>query len=151
MKIRTLPNWTPPRRAAGFTLIEIMIVVAIIAILVAIAYPSFVQSLRNSNRSDALAALTRVSVNLERFFATNGTYTTDCAVLGLQMVGAIAYSDANHYVMDVLPGPTGIGSSYVLTATARAGDMQTGDTGCTVLSMDSLGQRVPDPNVSRCW
>ncbi len=151
MKIRTLPNRTSPRRAAGFTLIEAMIVVAIIGILVAIAYPSFVQSLRNSNRSDAQAALARVSVNLERFFATNGTYTTDCSVLGLQMVGATAYSDANHYVMTVIAGPTGIGSSYVLTATAAAGDMQALDTGCTVLSMDSLGQRVPNPNTSRCW
>ncbi len=151
MKIRTLADRTSPRRAAGFTLIEAMIVVAIIAILAAIAYPSFIQSLRNSNRSDAQAALARVSVHLERFFATNGTYTTDCAVLGLQMVGATAYSDANHYVMTVTAGPTGIGSSYVLTATAAAGDMQALDTGCTVLSMDSLGRRVPDPNVSRCW
>ena len=138
-------------RQRGFTLIELMIVVAIIAILVAIAYPSFVQSLRNSNRSDAQAALARVSVNLERFFATNGTYTTNTALLGLQMVGATAYSDANHYVMTVTPGASGIGSSYVLTATAAAGDMQALDTGCTVLSMDSLGRRVPDPNVSRCW
>ncbi len=125
--------------------------VAIIAVLAAIAYPSFIQSLRNSNRSDAQVALARVTVNLERFFATNGIYTTNCAVLGLQMVGATAYSDANHYVMTVVPGATGIGSSYVLTATARAGDMQTGDTGFTVLSMDSLGRRTPDPNISRCW
>ncbi len=151
MKIRNLALRTPPRRAAGFTLIEIMIVVAIIAILVAIAYPSFVQSLRNSNRSDAQAALARVSINLERFYATNGTYTTNTALLGLQMVGATAYSDANHYVMTVTPGPAGIGASYVLTATAAAGDMQALDIGCTVLTMDSLGRRVPDPNVSRCW
>ncbi len=151
MKIRTLADRTFPRRVAGFTLIEAMIVLGIIAILATIAYPSFMQSLRNGNRSDAQVALVRVTVNQERFFATNGTYTTNTALLGLQMVGATAYSDANHYVMSVAPGATGIGSSYVLTATAAAGDMQTGDTGCTVLSIDSLGQRVPDPSVSRCW
>jgi type IV pilus assembly protein PilE len=116
-----------------------------------IAYPSFVQSLRNSNRSDAQAAIARVSVNLERFFATNGTYTINSAQLGLQMDGGDAVSDANHYVISVAAGATGIASSYVITATAAGDSTQAHDAGCTVLSLDSLGQRIPDPNGSRCW
>ena len=151
MKLRLSASRTAPRRVAGFTLIETMITTAIVAILAMIAYPSFMQSLRNSNRSDAQAALARVSVNMERFFATNGAYTTDSTLLGLQVDGGTARSDANHYTVTVAAGPTGIASSYIVTATAAAGDMQTHDEGCTVLSLDSQGRRLPDPNDSRCW
>ena len=152
MNIRIPAGWAPTRRAAGFTLIEVTIAIAIVGLLAMIAYPSVMQKLRDGNRSDAQAALARVSVNLERFFATNGTYTTNPTLLGLQTDdGGTAFSDANHYVITVTPGATGIASSYVITATAAAGDMQTNDEGCTVLSLDSLGSRFPDPNGSRCW
>ena len=138
-------------RGTGFTLIETMVTAGIIALLAMIAYPSFVQSLRNSNRSDAQAAIARVSVNLERFFATNGTYTVNSAQLGLQMDGGDAVSDANHYVISVAAGPTFIASSYVISATAAADSGQLHDAGCTTMSLDSLGQRLPNPNDSRCW
>ncbi len=151
MKLRTSATRNSPRRAAGFTLIEVMVTTAIVALLTMIAYPSFMQSIRNSNRSDAQAALARVSVNLERFFATNGTYTTDMSVLGLQMDGGAAYSDANHYTIAVAAGATGIASSYSITATAATGDIQVHDEGCTALSLDSRGTRSPNPNDSRCW
>lgn len=151
MKIRISTGWKSPRHAVGFTLIEVFITAAIIALLAMIAYPSFMQSLRDDNRSDAQAALARVSVNLERYFATNGTYTTDTALLGLQIDDDTAYSDANHYVITIAPGATGIASSYVISATAVAGDVQINDEGCTVLSLDSQGHRVPDPSDSRCW
>ena len=94
MKRRTSATRTVPQRVAGFTLIEVMITMAIVALLAMIAYPSFMQSIRNSNRSDAQAALARVSVNLERFFATNGTYTANSALIGLQVDGGTAYSRA---------------------------------------------------------
>ena len=146
---RRLPSTT--HRGAGFTLIETMVTAGIIALLAMMAFPSFVQSLRNSNRSDAQAAIARVSINLERFFATNGTYTTNSALIGLQMDEGNAVSDADHYVITVAAGPTGIASSYVVTATAAADSGQTHDAGCTTLSLDSVGQRIPDPNDSRCW
>jgi type IV pilus assembly protein PilE len=146
---RRIPSTS--HRSAGFTLIETMVTMGIIALLTMVAYPSFVQSLRNSNRSDAQAAIARVSVNLERFFATNGTYTANSGQLGLQMDEGNAISDANHYVISVAAGPTGIASSYVITATASADSGQVHDEGCTTLSLDSVGQRLPDPNDSRCW
>ncbi len=139
------------KRSKGFTLIELVIVMVVIAILAAVAYPSYIRSVRKGNRTDAYTALTRVAGNLERFFATNGSYTTDAAQLGLPISGGNAYSDDRHYVVTVVAGPTGIGTSYAITATAAAGDMQADDTGCAVLSLDSLGVRLPDPNTSRCW
>jgi len=138
-------------RNSGFTLIEVMITVVILSILAMIAYPSFLQSVRKSKRTDAHTALTRAGTNLERFFGTNGTYTTDTSQLGLKIDAGTTYSDNSHYIITVTAGATGIGSSYVVNATAAAGDMQADDTGCTSLSLDSLGRRTPDPTASRCW
>jgi type IV pilus assembly protein PilE len=52
---------TPSRRHGGFTLIELMITVAIVAILAAVAYPSFMEQVRKSRRSDAITALNAVA------------------------------------------------------------------------------------------
>lgn len=130
---------------------ELLIALTIVAILTTIAFPSFMQSVRKSKRIDAQTALTNATNNLERFFATNGTYTVDSSQLGLKMDAGSAYSENGHYVVVVAAGATGIGSSYVVTATATADGVQAGDTGCTVLSLDSLGRRIPDPTASRCW
>ena len=144
-------NGRLPARHCGFNLIELMVTLIIIAILTMVAYPSFMQSVRKGKRSDAHTAMTRAASNLERFFSTNGTYTTDASQLGLTMDAGSAYSNQGHYVIAVAAGGTGIGSSYVVSATAKAGDMQEDDTGCTVFSIDSLGVRVPDPTTSKCW
>ena len=139
------------RRNKGFTLIELMIAVAIIALLSMVALPSFMQNVRKSNRTDAQTALARTSTNLERFFSANGTYTTDVTQLGLVIDGGTGYSDDGHYVISVAAGATGIGSSYVVTATADADSMQSEDKDCTVLTVNSFGQRTPNPSTSRCW
>jgi type IV pilus assembly protein PilE len=146
-----LARCSPGAKPRGFTLIELMITMVIVAILAAVAYPSYIRSVRKGNRTDAHSALMRVAGNLERFFATNGTYTIDKTQWGLQVTGGNAVTDDGHYVVTVLAGPTGIGTSYVITATAAAGDSQVNDEGCTVLSLSSLGVRLPDPAASRCW
>jgi type IV pilus assembly protein PilE len=139
------------RRDSGVTLIELIIVLVIISILSMVAYPSFMQSVRKGKRTDAYTALTRVGGNLERFFGANTTYTTDTSLLGLIHDEGTALSDNRYYVITVAAGATGIGSSYVVSASARAGNMQAGDTGCTTLTLDSLGRRTPDPTSSTCW
>ena len=151
MMMKSKKNACRVSRNSGFTLVEAMIVVVVIAILASIAYPSYMQSVRKSKRTDAHTALTRTSTNLERFFGTNGTYTTDTSQLRLMLDAGTAYSDNGHYIITVAAGATGIGSSYVVNANATPGDMQADDTGCTALSLDSLGRRTPDPTASRCW
>ncbi|MFT6924527.1 MAG: type IV pilus assembly protein PilE [Psychromonas sp.] len=58
----------------GFTLIELMIVVAIVAILAAISFPSYRDSVRNARRAEAQATLQGLSQAMERYYTTNGTY-----------------------------------------------------------------------------
>ena len=60
----------------GFTLIELMIVLAIIAILVSIAYPSYQDQVRSSRRADCEGALLNLANALERFYTSNNTYAT---------------------------------------------------------------------------
>ena len=135
-------------RLKGFTFIELLIAMVILGILTSIAFPSFMQSIRKGNRSDAGAALTRAAGSQERFFAMNSTYTDNRADLGF---GDDGLTEHEYYNISVEAGPTGIASSYIITATAVEGHMQAQDTGCTVLSLDSLGQQLPDPADSDCW
>ena len=80
------------RKNSGFTLIELMIVVAIVGILAAIAYPNYIDSVRKSRRSLAKAALMEAAQKQEAFYARNATYTANLADLG--------YPDSPHQVKD---------------------------------------------------
>ncbi|WP_158007602.1 type IV pilin protein [Marinobacter sp. X15-166B] len=63
-----------PQRSAGFTLIELMIVVAIIGIIAAIAYPSYQEQVRSTRRADAQGALVSFANAMERFYTQNNSY-----------------------------------------------------------------------------
>ena len=147
----TITRLSSRQRARGITLIELMIAVAIISMLSMVAVPAFMDNVRKSKRTDAQTALTRTSTNLERYFSQVGSYTTDATKLGLAVKDGTAFSDDGYYVVKVEAGASGIGSSYVVTATAASGGMQAEDTGCTVLTINSLGQRTPNPTTSKCW
>jgi len=69
-------------RGRGFTLIELMVVVVIVAILVGIAYPAYVDQMRKTRRSEGKALLMELMSAEERHYTENGTYTTDFTQLG---------------------------------------------------------------------
>ena len=83
MNIRNMPRLAPANRQGGFTLIELMIVVAIIAILAAIALPQYQNYVAKAQTSAALAELTPGKIGVETMYA-EGETTTDPTVLGLQ-------------------------------------------------------------------
>jgi len=66
----------------GFTLIEMMIVIAVIGIIAAIALPSYIDSVRKARRVDAKTGLTEAALRQENFYARNATYTTDLRQVG---------------------------------------------------------------------
>jgi len=70
------------RQQNGFTLIELMVVVAIIGVLAMIAYPSYQESVTKTRRADGMSLLTNIVNAEERYFTQNNTYTTDLTDLG---------------------------------------------------------------------
>jgi type IV pilus assembly protein PilE len=117
----------------GFTLIELMIVVAVIGILAAVAYPSYTDSVRKSRRSDGLAALMNGQLLQEKYRANNPTYGTAA------QIGLSANSPDGYYAMTVTGTPTA--TAFTITATGQNGQNQ--DTGCTAITVNQAGTFSP--------
>ena len=125
------------RAAKGFSLIELMIAMAIIAILGGIVYPSYSQYLLETRRSDAWAALTAAAAAQERWYSINFSYTDDVTNLGG------SNSPEGYYAISV----TTDGTSFTLTASALSSDVQAADSGCTAMTLDHFAIQSP----AACW
>lgn len=119
----------------GFTLIEVMIVVAILGIIVAIAMPSYQDSVRKSRRSDGMALINQIMQAQERFFVNNMTYTTDLTDLGYGSAGGVDSAE-EHYKVSASACGGGIDQCVNLTATGQKDQAKDGN-----LELNSQGLR----------
>lgn len=126
----------------GFSLLEIMIVVAIVGILAGIAFPSYQDSIRKSRRSDATMALSKAQQLQEKYRANNPTYGATVGDIGMS-----ATSDNGYYSIAV---SSATASNFTLTATAVAGKSQASDTGCTSLTITQVGANATTAPAA-CW
>ena len=137
-------------RQQGVTLIELMIVVAIVGILAAIAYPSYRSYVMRSHRSDAKIALERMAQALERCYTNSRTYA-GCPALAAVTAGTAA-SDNGYYSITFSPAPTT--TAFALQATAVGG--QLADSDCRTFTLDNANTRgartaADADNFAACW
>ena len=125
------------RSLRGFTLIELMITVAVIGILAAIAIPSYQSYVREARRSEGTSGLLEMQSLQERWRLNNTTYGT---AANLGTVGTLPTS--TYYAFTVTANTA---TAFTLTATAQSS--QTSDSGCTILTIDQAGARTP----IACW
>ena len=122
------------KQAKGFTLIELMIVVAVIAILAAIALPAYNEQVRKSRRAEAARFAGEMQLNLERWRAENPSYA-NCVGVGCGSGTYPASPDATASPFYTVAITTATGTNYIITATPRTGSAQVGDR-CGVMTVD---------------
>jgi type IV pilus assembly protein PilE len=134
-------------RKRGFTLIEMMVVVAVIAILASIAIPSYQNYLFRARRADGREMLQRIASAQERFYTNRYRYTDDLTTAAGLNLGT-TNSEAGHYTIGIVVAADG--QSYTLTATPQGS--QATDA-CANLTVNNVGARGYSGSTSNgsCW
>ena len=138
------PCMTHTRR--GFTLIELMVVLAVAAILAAVAFPSYQGQVAKGRRADGKQALVELAQKLERFYTERGTFA------GASLGGGGLYpavSSGGYYSLAIISQTV---DGFTLTATPRGN--QAGDA-CAALGYNHLGDRSVGAgatlSLAQCW
>lgn len=143
---------TPKTR--GFTLIEVMIVAAVIAILAAVAYPSYQQSVAKTRRSAAQGCLVEMAQFMERFYTTNMRYDQTAAAtpVAVALPNSACKADlTNFYTFSFSSGqPTQ--TTYTLQAVPQSAQA-TVDAKCGTLTLTQAGTKgkTGTASVGECW
>jgi type IV pilus assembly protein PilE len=145
-------------------LIELMIIVVVIAILAAVAYPSYNEAVRKSRRAEAKSALLKAAQLQERLYTSSGSYATDLAPLfglGANMTVYSGEDPATGYYTITAVATGALNQGYTLTATpggapAASAHANFADPTCANLTLSSAGQRGftgtgPGADTSTCW
>ncbi|WP_298612545.1 type IV pilin protein [uncultured Thiothrix sp.] len=139
------------RLQRGFTLTEIMIVVAIVGIIAAFAYPSYVEQIRKSKRSDAKIALQQIAQRQETHFVKNYTYADKLTTLGF--AADTIPSQENDYSITISAATA---TSYTIQATPASSSAQAKDTKCALFTLDHMGRKMAKDSsgtvtTDTCW
>jgi type IV pilus assembly protein PilE len=145
-------------RQRGFTLLELMIVVVVVAILAAIAFPQYRDYVVRSNRATAKNFLTQVADRQEQFYVANKRYSNSLAELGFPAAnqffvnrgGQATAADGGNALYRIALEDTG---NTTFTAAAEARNRQLADDArCTKFTLNQAGQRAAEGTTAgSCW
>jgi len=128
----------------GITLIELMIVVVVIGILAAIAYPNYQEFSARAKRNEARAALLQLATNQERFYLNNNSFTQDLTALGFS-TSPTWTTETGYYTIQVTAADP---SNFTATATYLHGGTEA--TKCASFTIDGRGSQTSSPETN-CW
>ena len=136
----------PRQNQAGVTLIELMVVVAVVGILASVAFPSYRRYVLRANRTDAVRSLTLNAQILQRCYSQNFTFNLGACT------GPLAVVSANNNYNLTFANLTN--NTYTLTATPRG--TQVADTTCASFTVDQAGRQTAVDNLNAnqsavCW
>lgn len=142
----------------GFSLIELMIVCVIVAILGAIAIPSYNSQIRKSRRTEAKTAISDLAAREERYFAANNVYATDTAA-ALQYGSATPVTIGSYYQIYsivVTAATATVPATFVAQVKPIPGGTQTKDSSCQLFQVDQTGKQTSQDNggadsTATCW
>jgi type IV pilus assembly protein PilE len=128
-------------KQSGFTLIELMIATAIVAIIAAIAYPSYTKYVMKSHRTNAKAEILNIANRQQQYLLANRAYATSLSALNYATPSEVAA----RYDTSVAASAAGETPSYTITFTAK--NQQASDGG---LTYTSSGTKGCTPEVANC-
>ena len=139
------------KRQAGFTLIEIMIAIVIVAILAGISYPIYLHYVEGSRRSSAITALQRAAAAEEKHYAADNVYATSLTTLGYNSNSVDIPSTSEHwYNLSAKKDPNG--SDYMLMATPAGPQAK---DACGTFILTATGARTVSNSTGKtaeeCW
>jgi type IV pilus assembly protein PilE len=142
------------QRAAGFTLAELMITVAIAALLLVVAVPSYQAQVQKSRRTEARTALLDLAGREERWFSSNNAYTNVPANLGYLSFTPVGSGYYNVAIVVVAANPANVPptqAGYTITATPIG--IQAQDTICATFTVDQTGTQTSTGtgSLKTCW
>lgn len=135
------------KRQSGFTLIELMIVVAVVAILAAIAYPAYLSYVQKARRSDAMDALAKVRIEEEKWRANHTSFTEDITNLGFS--NTTGNTREGYYTVSITAS-SATGTDFTATAVPVAGGPQDGDS-CGTFVVNRAGPDYSGTADASCW
>lgn len=135
-------------RASGFTLIELMIAVAIVGIIASIALPAYQNYVRQSHRAVAKAILYENAQFMEQFYTENNRYDQNIAEDAVTL--PITQSPRNGTVQYTISLQAVANSTFTLQAIPAAGGIMVDDT-CGTLTLTNTGVQGAGGNVAECW
>lgn len=143
---------TPARRKGhpahpqfrGFTILELLITVVVLAIIVAVALPSFMDSIRKGRRSEAFAALSALQQAQERWRSNNPTYAAALSDVG---ISSSTTGPGGYYTLAIT---TNTATAYEVKATAVSGTSQIKDGSCANLGVQVTGGNIKYASCAAC-